>query len=77
MLLGAEPTTAASYVLATHRFPLGPAPPKLLNLLERAMGFEPTTPTLARLCSTSGLPGPAFGLPFLVDGRHRLFCLRP
>ena len=25
--------------------------------MERAMGFEPTTPTLARLCSTSR-PGP-------------------
>ena len=28
------------------------------KILERAMGFEPTTPTLARLCSTSQ-PGPA------------------
>ena len=26
-----------------------------LKILERAMGFEPTTPTLARLCSTSEL----------------------
>ena len=33
-------------------------PTKSLKLLERAMGFEPTTPTLARLCSTSR-PGPA------------------
>ena len=31
---------------------------QLLKILERAMGFEPTTPTLARLCSTSR-PGPA------------------
>ena len=36
--------------------------PKCLILLERAMGFEPTTPTLARLCSTPELH-PRSGLP--------------
>jgi hypothetical protein len=28
---------------------------KSLNILERAKGFEPSTPTLARLCSTPEL----------------------
>jgi hypothetical protein len=41
--------------------------------LERAMGFEPTTPTLARLCSTPELhPHPQEGKAFSTIGHAEL-----
>ena len=43
----------------------------LIFMMERAMGFEPTTPTLARLCSTPELhPHPA-------PGASRLYAAKP
>ena len=47
-------------------------PPKSLEKLERAKGFEPSTPTLARLCSTPELhpqSNPRPGANDLVDHR--------
>ena len=48
---------SASYPLARPKVPASARRAKPLKILERAKGFEPSTPTLARSCSCKILAG--------------------
>src|SRR3981189_503568 len=70
--------TAASYMLARALTFPPCTPPNALKSLERAKGFEPSTPTLARSCSTPELhPHPSAGRPSAAGTSRHLCQMRP